>query len=262
MQSVKMDCPADWPVCNVYTLSDLHIGDPNANMQEVQKRINEIKDDPYGVVILNGDLMNTATRGGVSDVYGEKLSPMEQINTLCGLLKPIAHKIAGATAGNHEQRTYRDDGIDVTRLVCRELGVEERYAPEGIVIFLRFGTKGGHLRHKNRRQQQWYTLYATHGSGGGRKEGAKAIRLADMASIVDADCYIHAHTHLPMIMKQRYYRISPGNSSVQCVERLFVNTAAVLGYGGYGQAKEFKPTSTSNPVITLQAREKYATARM
>ena len=33
---------------------------------------------------------------------------------------------------------------------------------------------------------------------------AKAIRLADMASIVDADIYIHSHTHLPMIMKQAY----------------------------------------------------------
>ena len=34
------------------------------------------------------------------------------------------------------------------------------------------------------------------------KEGrAKAIRLADMACIVDADIYIHSHTHLPMIMK-------------------------------------------------------------
>lgn len=262
MHCVKMDCPAEWPVCNVYTLSDLHIGDPHANMQEVQRRIDEVKNDPYGIAILNGDLMNTATRGGASDVYGEKLSPMQQIDALCQMFKPIANKIAGATAGNHEQRAYRDDGIDITRLVCREFGVEDRYAPDGVIVFLRFGTRRGHGRHKDKRQQQWYTLYVTHGSGGGRKEGTKAIRLADMASIVDADCYIHAHTHLPMIMKQRYYRTSPSTSSAQCVERLFVNTGAALEYGGYGQEKEFKPASMASPVITLQARYKCATARM
>lgn len=262
MRSVKMECPSDWPVCNVYTLSDLHIGDPNADMHEVQRRIDEAKDDPYGLVVLNGDLMNTATRGGVSDVYGEKLSPMEQIQTLCTLLRPIAGKIAGATAGNHEQRAYRDDGIDITRLLCRELGVEDKYSPDGLIIFLRFGTRQGHGRHKDKQQRQWYALYVTHGSGGGRKEGAKAIRLADMASICDCDCYIHAHTHLPMIMKQVYYRTNPSSSSVQRVERLFVNTGAALGYGGYGQAKEFKPASMANPVITLEAVRKHAMARM
>ena len=65
-----------------------------------------------------------------------------------------------------------------------------------------------------------------------------------------------------MIMKQRYYRTSPGNSSVQCIERLFVNTGATLEYGGYGQAKEFKPASMASPVITLEAARKHATARM
>lgn len=262
MHCVRMDCPDDWPICNVYTLSDLHIGDPHANMTLIYKRIEEIVNDPYGVVVLNGDLMNSATRGGVSDVYGEKLSPMQQIDELCTLLRPIAGKIAGATAGNHEQRAYRDDGIDITRLVCRELGVEERYSPDGLIVFLRFGKKEGHGRHKNRDSKQWYTLYVTHGSGGGRKEGAKAIRLADMASICDCDCYIHGHTHLPMIMKQRYYRTSPGNSSVQCIERLFVNTGATLEYGGYGQTKEFKPASMASPIITLEAARKRATARM
>ena len=44
-----------------------------------------------------------------------------------------------------------------------------------------------------RLRQMCYTIYTTHGRGGGRKEGAKAIRLADMASIVDADIYIHSH---------------------------------------------------------------------
>ena len=262
MKSVRMDFPCEWTHCNVYTLSDLHIGDPNANEAEIERRINEAKNDPMGVIILNGDLMNTATKGGVSDVYGEKLSPMQQIDYLCKLFSPLKDKIIGVTSGNHEGRVYKDDGIDVMRLVCREIGIEERYCPEGIVIFLRFGKKNGHLRHRNQNPSQFYTIYATHGAGGGAKEGAKANRLAELASIVDADVYVHAHTHIPLILKNSFYRVNPFSSTVSCVERLFVNSGAALNYGGYGQAKSFKPSSIANPIITLLADHKHMTARV
>jgi hypothetical protein len=101
-----------------------------------------------------------------------------------------------------------------------------------------------------------------HGSGGGRKEGAKAIRLADMASIVDCDIYCHAHTHLPMIMKQGFYRTDVRNSTVAHVNKLFVNTAANLSYGGYGEAQEFKPSSKDTPVIYLNGRKKEFNAKL
>lgn len=72
-----------------------------------------------------------------------------------------------------------------------------------------------------------------------------------MARYIDADIYIHSHTHLPMIMKQGFYRVSAQNSSVAKVDKLFVNTAAALDYGGYGEAFEFKPSSKDSPVIRL-----------
>lgn len=264
MHSVRADFPTDWPYANVYTLADLHIGDAHCDESEVLARVKAVADDPYGLCVLNGDLMNTALRTSVSDVYGEVLSPMQQISHLVTMLRPIAGKIIGVTAGNHENRVYRNDGIDVTRLVCRELGIEEKYAPEGILIFLRFGTRSkssGHLTD-GRNPRQWYTIYATHGSGGGRKEGAKAIRLADMACIVDADLYLHSHTHLPMVMKQGYFRTDSSNSQAKMITRLFVNTGAALSYGGYGQSQEFKPASTATPVVRLEAKYKRMSATM
>lgn len=262
MQAVRADYPESWPHANIYALADLHIGDRNSLCAEVIRRIRQAENDPYGLVILNGDLMNTAIRNGVSDVYGELMTPMQQIEHMVDLLRPVAEKIIGVTAGNHENRVYKNDGIDTTRLVCRELGIENKYAPEGVLIFLRFGTKNGHGRHKDEKQQQWYSIYASHGSGGGRKEGAKAIRLADMAAIVDADCYIHSHTHLPMVMKQSFYRVSAGNCSVAKVSKLFVNTGAALDYGGYGQAQEYKPASHETPVIHLEASHKRMSATL
>lgn len=263
MLSVRADYPTDWPYANVYTLADLHIGDAHCDESEVLARVKAVADDPHGLCVLNGDLMNTALRNSVSDVYGEVLSPMQQIIYLVNMLRPIAGKIIGVTAGNHENRVYRNDGIDVTRLVCRELGIEEKYAPEGVLIFLRFGTKSNpqHVK-EGRNPRQWYTIYATHGSGGGRKEGAKAIRLADMAAIVDADVYIHSHTHLPMVMKQSFFRSDSSNCTAKQVSKLFVNTGAALGYGGYGQSQEFKPSAVATPVIHLEAKYKRMSATM
>lgn len=262
MHTVRIDYPEEWERMNVYTLADLHIGDQMALDAEIKRRFDEIANDPCGVCVLNGDLMNTALKNSVSDVYAEKLTPMQQIARLVEMLRPIQGKIVAATTGNHEQRAYRDDGIDIMRLVCRELGIENRYDPCGVLVFVRFGEKNGHERHKGKHTKRLYTIYATHGSGGGRKEGAKAIRLADMASIVDADCYIHSHTHMPMVMKQDYYRTSASNSSVDKVERTFVNTASAMDYGGYGQAAEFKPSSISNPVIHLYARDRRVTVTL
>lgn len=263
MKTIRADFPTDWPCANLYTLADLHIGDPHCVPSEVQRRIDEIKNDPYGLCILNGDLLNTALRNSVSDVYGEVMKPMQQITFMVDLLRPIAGKIIAATTGNHEARVYRADGVDIMRIVCREMGIEDKYNPDGVLVFLRFGTRvEDQHRKEGRNPRQWYSIYACHGSGGGRKEGAKAIRLADMAAIVDADVYLHSHTHLPMVIKQAFYRADAINCAAKKVDKLFVNTGAALAYGGYGQAQEFKPTTMQTPVIHLQAKQKRATATL
>jgi len=263
MFCVSIDKPHEWEEAHVYTLSDLHLGDVHCNEHEIAEQIKRITEDCSALVVLNGDIMNTAIRTSISDVYTEKLSPMQQIEAAVKMLKPIKDKIIGATCGNHEARIYRTDGVDTMRLVCRELGCEDKYHPDGVLIFIQFGVAKS---HKNRADKplykQIYTIYATHGTGGGRKEGAKAIRLADMASIVGADVYIHSHTHLPMVMKNMCYRADTQNKSARPVERLFVNTGASLDYGGYGQVNEYKPTSHQTPVIILSGKKHFAQATM
>lgn len=262
MHCVKADRPASWPHSNLYHICDLHLGDPASDYKLICQRIEQVKNDPYAVCVLNGDILNTALRNSVSDVYAETRTPMQQITDACAILEPIKEKIIAVDTGNHEARTYREDGIDMMRLICRQLGIEACYCPEGVLIFLRFGTINGHGRHKDNPQKQRYSIYATHGSGGGRKEGAKAIRLADMAAIVDADIYLHGHCHLPMVMKQAFYRTNVSTSTVQIVDKLFVNAGATLDYGGYGQSGEFKPNSKANPIVHMDAREHNMTATL
>ena len=159
------------------------------------------------------------------------------------------------THGNHENRTYKNEGVNLSALIAAQLGLEGRYSPTAAVLFLRFG------EDVNNRKVR-YTIYALHGSGGGRKEGGKVNRLADMASIIDTDIYIHSHTHLPVIMRQAFHRVDVVNSKVALVDKLFVNTASNLNYGGYGEAGEFKPSSKETPTIYLSGVKKNYSAKL
>ena len=258
MKTIKISLPRELNSIEIHTFSDWHIGDKHCDIDTIKQQIAYVKDNKNVYAICNGDLMNNATKASISDCYAESIPPMEQLQNLCDLLEPIKDKILILTQGNHEARTYRADGIDLTALLSRQLGIYERYAREGGVLFLRVGHSNNHAKDR----QICYTLYCTHGSGGGRKEGSKAIRLADMASIIDTDIYIHSHTHLPMVMKQNFYRIDTCNSAVAEITKLFVNTSAQLKYGGYGQTYEFKPSNTTSPVIYLNGRKKDFSARL
>lgn len=249
MKSVLIERPREWDHVRLVPLSDIHIGAPEVDLDAVQKVVNDIAADPNALVILNGDIMNCAIKSSVSDVYAETMKPSRQLESAAYILAPIRRKIIGATCGNHEGRIYKNDGVDMIRLLCRELGCEDVYSPESVLVFLSFG-EGAH--HGGRKPSPvTYSIYATHGAGGGRKEGGKINRLADLAGIVDADIYIHSHTHLPAVLKENFFRVDVPNKSVREVTKCFVNTAAALNYGGYGEAQSYKPASIAFPEIIL-----------
>ena len=265
MKVIKIDLPSELKELELHTFADEHIGDEHCDMKRLLERIEYVKNTPNAYCILNGDILDNATKTSIGDSYAQVFNPMEQLQKAVELFGCIAHKTLLVDEGNHEARTYRKEGICISRLIADQLGLSDRYSPTSAVMFIRFGKESDGKKETNgsgKVRKICYTVYALHGSGGGRKEGAKAIRLADMASIIDTDIYIHSHTHLPMVMKQAFHRIDPRNSTVAIVDKLFVNTAANLNYGGYGEAGEFKPSSKDTPVIYLCGTKKKFTAKL
>ena len=265
MKVIKIDLDRDITQIEIHPFADEHIGDEFSDLKRLLARIEYVKNTPNAYCIMNGDILDNATKTSIGDVYTQEFNPMEQLRRAVEIFSPIKDKILCITHGNHENRTYKKEGINLSCLIARQLGLEDRYSPTSAVLFIRFGTQSRGHRETNGSgniRKMCYTIYTLHGSGGGRKEGAKAIRLADMASIIDCDIYIHSHTHLPMVMKQGFHRIDDRNSSVAIVDKLFVNTAANLKYGGYGEAGEFKPSSMDTPVIYLNGTKKEFNARL
>ena len=265
MKSIKIDLPRELPSVEVHTFADEHIGDEHSDIKRLRERIARVENAPLAYCILNGDIIDNATKTSIGDTYTQVFNPMEQLAKAVEIFSPIRDKILCITHGNHENRTYKKEGINLSCLLAKQLGLEDRYTPTSATLFIRVGEMTGGNKETNgsgKYRKICYTMYVLHGSGGGRKEGAKAIRLADMSSIIDTDIYIHSHTHLPMVMKQAFHRIDERNSTVALVDKLFVNTAANLKYGGYGEAGAFKPSSVDTPVIYLSGTKKYFEAKL
>lgn len=258
MKVIKVDLSQELKQIEIHTFADEHIGDAHCDIARLKERIKYVAETPNAYCILNGDILDNASRSSIGDIETRELNIMAQIQAGVELFSPIAEKTLCITSGNHEYRAFKKEGIDISMIVANQLGIGDRYSSTAALLFLRFGKQS--LHRNNRRVL--YSIFCNHGSGGGRREGAKAIRLADMASIVDADIYVHSHTHLPMIMKQGFFRVDLTSSTAQNVTKLFINTSSNLSYGGYGEAQEFKPNSKDTPVIYLNGCKKEMYAKL
>lgn len=252
MKAIRADLSADYKSIELLVLADYHYADPHSDHDAIRKDIDYVNSHENVYCVLAGDLLDCALKSSLGDAY-TNLTPMEELTAMMDLLQPISRKILCAVGGNHEARHYRTNGVDMTRLLMRQLGIDGRYSPDTALVFLRFGSDKDHAR---RHRPILYTIYLTHGSGGGRKEGGKIQRLADYAQIVDADIYICGHTHLPASFKTGFARPSAANSSITYCTKLFVNCAAKLQYGGYGDTGGFKPPCIDTPRILLSGEVK------
>lgn len=111
----------------VYAIADVHLGDALCDLDGIRKLCAEIERDEDAYCVLCGDIFNNAIRDSISDIYSEQLFPQQQLDLGIELFKPIANKILGVVGGNHEKRTQRQTGIDMTAVFCELLGIGERY---------------------------------------------------------------------------------------------------------------------------------------
>ena len=252
MKAIKVDLPTDLKEIELLVIADYHYADPHSDHDLIKEDIKYLQTHDNAYCVLAGDLFDCALKSSLGDVY-VNLSPMEELKQVTELLQPIAHKVIGVVGGNHEARHYKTNGIDMTRLLCRQIGVENLYSSDTALIFLRFGCDCGRTHH---RRPILYTIYLTHGAGGGRKEGGKIQRLADLGDIVDADIYLAGHTHLPASLKMSFARPSASNNSITYCTKLFVNSASKLSFGGYGDIGGYKPSAKDTPIVVLSGERK------
>lgn len=236
----------------IIPIADVHIGDKLSNLKLLKQVLERIKNEPNTYTIINGDLCNMALKNSKSDVYSDCLSPMEQVLRVTELLEEIKHKILVIATGNHEDRTTKETNIDVTRLIARQLGIEDKYASGWWYLFLTFGDE---TKHKGR--PITYGITGVHGYGGGRRSGGKINRLEDMSQVVFADLYLMSHTHKPISTKSCVYMPYFQSKALSKQEMYYLMTNSFLeSDDGYAEKMGFPPSNTSITEARLGAKKK------
>lgn len=261
MKIIKKDISAqvrDGDQIQIVPIADLHIGDPRSDLKVIKGLISYTLSEKKAYTILNGDLMDVAIAASIGSTYDAVAQPAEQLRVCEELFGPLARqgKILAIVGGNHEERIRKQVGIDMTHLLAKQLNCEDVYADTGALLFLSTGTSS-HGKGKTT-----YSIYIGHGHGGGRRPGGKINALEDYGKIVDADIYVVGHTHLPAAFRQSFYRPRSQNKSVSLVDRLYVNTASALSYGGYGETHGYAPASNDYPVIYLRTNKREIGAKI
>ncbi|WP_300924653.1 metallophosphoesterase [uncultured Clostridium sp.] len=231
----------------LYILSDLHIGSAEADLNTLKQIIQFIKDTPECYTILLGDILDTALKNSKTDIYSSTLNIADAQKLAVELLTPIKDKIIAMTPGNHENRVWREVGVDLSLWLAEKLGLQDVYRNNNIALTISFGKDiNGKLFRLN--------IFGQHGAyGGGRKMGSAMNALEDLDGIIaNADIYIRAHTHQP-IQGSRNVFIFNDKGNIEKQTKYYFNAPSILNYGGYAAEKGYKPTDDSPCYLNIRA---------
>lgn len=246
MYTINRQIEANGKPIKIIPLGDLHIGSAKCDIEAIKAQVEVIRKEPNTYCVLLGDLINNSTKTSVGDVYSEPMSPMRQMQVCVDLFTPIKDKILAITSGNHERRTYKNDGVDLMAFFAQCLGLEKYYNYTSTLIFLKTG-------HSNVNGNPLvYTIYVTHGDGqGGKTTGGKANGLSRRGQVVDADIIITGHTHQPITFREAIYAVDKSHRKVIKREQVFVNVASPIDYEAYAEMVGMRPSASANPNVIL-----------
>lgn len=249
MKVIKRDLGEEFKQIKVLALSDFHIGDSLCNLKLIRSVLDEVKNSDNTFIILNGDLMNNSIKNSVSTIYDEVYSPKEAFIKLCDLLEPIKDRILVIHPGNHEWRSYKEDGIDIIYLVAKQLGIEDRFSDGWWYLYLTLGMG-------NKGRPIMYEITGIHGYGGGRKNGGKINNLVEMSDKVIADVYVMGHTHTPIMTRNTIFVPDPQHKTLVKRDKYYLMTNSFLEYGGYGESLGYTPSTTEHQEMILSGEKK------
>jgi hypothetical protein len=252
--------PTELREVRIVPIADGHYGSPFFSEPHLNRTINYILKTKRVFAVLVGDLLESSLRTSKGDIYKQVGTPQEQRDWMIKKLEPIKDKILGMTSGNHEDRIYKEVGIDISADIAKALGVP--YRNEGIALKISFGS--GNNRTPDR--PYVYYLYATHGYGGARTKSAKAVKVERLGSWVHSDIYIMAHDHVVNIAPDVYLLPDPRTKTDPATgfrtgvftahRKILVKANAFLKWGGYSERGGFPPVDLEQTEIILSGRGK------
>jgi len=243
MKYLKSTYEGNAETLNVLCLNDLHIGAPEADLDLLKRCIKFALDNEKNTrILLNGDMIEGVTRLSKGDIYTQRLSPKEQVDVVVELLEPVKHLIDAVTIGNHDDRIERETSIDVVEMICRYLGIRERYlGTRGIVGF----NVGGHN----------YSVDMHHGTGGGGTVAAVENAMKRLWKS-DSDVMYCGHWHKEFSKPIKRFAIDHESNIVLDEKRWLVCGNTILNTAEYAARGGFEEGFPSQALMRLSGSDK------
>lgn len=253
MKYITASLPSELEYVDLYSVSDVHRGHKNHDRKAWHTLLKIMRDDPHAYMVLNGDLTEMALKSGrFGDTY-RTMPPRDERRTLERELAPVAHKILGATSGNHDMRPEKDADENPVQLIMQHLGIEDKYDPLALVLKVSFGTRNGDADRKTA-----FSFYVTHGQGQGRFPGGKMNRIQEMSYIIEGvDGYLMGHVH--ELMSRIVYRHVADHQNEMILDRpiAYVIGGSFLTYGDYVEMNMLTPNAVAMPILRLYRKRRH-----
>lgn len=216
-------------------IGDAHFGSPQFDQPRFLAMLDYCLKNNISV-LLTGDLLETATRYSVgAGVYEQTENADDQFQTMCDWLEPLAKKnlIIGAHTGNHEERIYKETGFNITKALCRQLGV--RYLGDACWTQLKVG-------------KETYHIYSLHGRSGARFDGTALLALERLSTSFMADLVAVGHSHKLVTSSVIIQRVV--NGMVKEFKKYLLICGSYLKYdGGYAQTVGLPMSKLGSPKV-------------
>jgi hypothetical protein len=244
----------------IIPFNDVHYKDPLFSLKHLTRTRDYVLSKPNVCLVGVGDYCNIVTKNSVGDIYSQEVTPQEQRDWIIDFFMPVKDRILGVVSGNHDDRCYKETGIDIVKDMARAWGCP--YRSEGMLIKVSFGAGAYRMAAK----PYTYYIYMTHGYGGARTKSAKAVKVERTSSFIHADAYIMAHDHTVNIAPDIY--LIPENKThldkatgftmgkVRAVRKMLIKSNGYLKWGGYGERGGFSPVDLEPVLLKLQGTGK------
>lgn len=227
----------------IYAVGDLHAGAIQADLKGWERFNQIILDDPFAYVIFLGDLLNNATKSSVSNVYEDIMRPRDQKIYLKEHIADLAkaERILAILPGNHENRSLKEADDSPLFFVADSLGLTDIYRDNIAIIKLTIGSR-------EKAKTNCYTLFATHGSGGGGTTGAYVNKCERYAKNYDGvDIFFFGHSHRPFVTKPNRIIVDANREVTRQRKTIVTTGSSWMAYGGYPVVKMLDPADQADP---------------
>jgi hypothetical protein len=246
----------------ILVLSDLHVGDKAFGKESKAKLlgyIDWVEKHPNARIILNGDLLNTATRGSKTSPFEQDMTLEEQINTVARYLEPVKDRIIGAVMGNHERRILDFAGYDPTTAILTMLGlsVADLYYKFTGVVKIKVGKRNRGMGKQGTGVS--YTVAFSHTTGGGKLIGSKLNRVDQMrrSTVGNADLYLGSHNHSLSTAVVVCNEYNPYSETIEQRKQVIVSCGGYLEWNSsYAEAMQLEPMELGSPKVRLDGKRK------